>query len=137
MFCTLVFLGNISLASADTASDTDTLLNWAENNYPAYFLTHQTTQSIAPWLFRFYPETNVYAGVNTNDNGVYVFGGPWGNINPTYIDSLSNLLLAATNGKLTNVRSMVTGSHSFLSKQTEQFGAGEIIIMVRLETEQK
>ena len=43
LFCTLVFLGNISFATADTASDTDTLLNWAENNYPAYFPTHQTT----------------------------------------------------------------------------------------------
>lgn len=108
LFCTLVLLGNISFAAADTASDTDTLLNWAENNYPTYFPTHQTTQSIAPWLFRFYPDTNVYAGVNTNDNGVYVFGGPWGNHNPTYIDSLSNLLLVANNGKLTDVISIVS-----------------------------
>ena len=116
LFCTLVFLGNISFAAADTASDTDTLLNWAENNYPTYFPTHQTTQSIAPWVFRFYPETNVYAGVNTSDNGVYVLGGPWGNINPTYIDSLSNLLLAANNGKLTNVESMVSGGQNFVIK---------------------
>lgn len=116
LFCTLIFIGNFSFAAADTTSDTDTLLNWAENNYPTYFPTHQTTQSIAPWLFRFYPETNVYAGVNTNDNGVYVFGGPWGNVNPTYIDSLFNLLLAANNGKLTNARSMVTGSQAFVIK---------------------
>ncbi len=115
-FCTLVFIGNIGLAAADTASDTDTLLNWAESNYPAHFPTHQTTQSIAPWLFRFYPDTNVYAGVNTSDNGVYVFGWPWGNVNPIYIDSLPNLLLAANNGKLTNIRSMVTGSQAFVIK---------------------
>lgn len=58
-FFILIFLGNINFASANTTSDTDTLLNWAENNYPQYFPTHQTTQSIDPWLFRFYPKTSV------------------------------------------------------------------------------
>ncbi|MDP1551033.1 MAG: hypothetical protein Q8L97_12895 [Nitrosomonas sp.] len=115
-FCAMIFLGNFNFAAADTTSDTDTLLNWAENNYPTYFPTHQTTQSIAPWLFRFYPETNVYAGVNTNDNGVYVFGGPWGNTSPTYIDSLSNLLLVANNGKLTGVSSFINGTRKFVIK---------------------
>ena len=109
-FCKLIFLGNINFASANTASDTDKLLNWAENYYPLYFPAHQTTQSIEPWLFRFYPETNVYAGVNTSNNGVYVFGGPWGNVNPTYIDSLPNLLATTQNGKLTDVISIFTST---------------------------
>lgn len=91
-FCTMIFLGNASLASADKASDTDKLLNWAESNYPQYFPAHQATQNTEPWLFRFYPETNAYVGVNTSNDGAYVFGGPWGDDNPTYIDSLSNLL---------------------------------------------
>ncbi|QOJ23022.1 MAG: hypothetical protein HRU78_04675 [Gammaproteobacteria bacterium] len=101
----MLFLGTIHFASADTASDTDTLLNWAENNYPQYFPTHQTTQSATPWLFRFYPDTNIYAGVNTDNNGVFVLGGPWGNDSPTYIDSLSNLLAIGTgnSGKLTGI----------------------------------
>jgi alpha-tubulin suppressor-like RCC1 family protein len=115
-FCTLILLGNISFASADTASDTDTLLNWAESNYPTYFPTHQTTQSITPWLFRFYPDTNVYAGVNTNNNGVYVFGGPWGNVNPTYIDSLSNLLTTTNSGKLTDIISIVIGNNGLTGR---------------------
>lgn len=108
-FCSVIFIGNISFASADTASDTDTLFNWAENNYPTYFPTHQTTQNIAPWLFRFYPDTNVYAGVNTDNNGVFVFGGPWGNDNPTYIDSLSNLLAIGigNTGKLTGITKII------------------------------
>lgn len=95
LFCTLIFIGNINVTSADTAGDAEILFNWAENNYSQYFPSHQVTQSSAPWLFRFYPETNIYAGVNTMDNGVYVLGGPWGNINPMYIDSLPNLLLTA------------------------------------------
>jgi alpha-tubulin suppressor-like RCC1 family protein len=115
-FCTLVFIGNISFAAADTASDTDTLLNWAENNYPTYFPTHEVTQSTGSWLYRFYSDTDIYVGVDTSDNGVYVFGGPWGNASPTYIDSLSNLLPEEINGKLTDVTSFVTGYRTFAIK---------------------
>lgn len=89
--CTLVLLSGIHFAYADRASDAEILLNWAENTYPEFFPSHQSTQSIEPWLYRFYPEVNIYAGVNKNDNGVYVLGGPWGN-NPAFIDTLPNLI---------------------------------------------
>ncbi|UJP05336.1 MAG: hypothetical protein LZF61_10980 [Nitrosomonas sp.] len=89
--CTVAILGNVHFALADTASDTETLLNWAEKTYPEIFPSHQATQNIEPWLFRHYPETGVYAGVNKLDNNVYVLGGDWGDA-PTQIDTLSNLL---------------------------------------------
>ncbi len=94
--CALILLGNIQVASADLASDAETLLNWAENTYPELFPSPRATQSLEPWLYRFYPETNTYAGVNKNDNGVYVMGGPWGD-NPTYIDSLASLITTIQN----------------------------------------
>lgn len=87
----LTLLAQIHFAFADTASDTDMVLNWAENNYPGLFPGHQATQSINPWLFRFYPDTGIYAGVNTNNNNFYVLGGPWGNT-PTLIETLPNLV---------------------------------------------
>jgi hypothetical protein len=89
--CSLALLSSINFASADTASDAETLLNWAENTYREFFPSHQATQSIEPWLFRHYPDVGIYAGVNKTDNGVYVLGGPWGN-NPTFIDSLPNMI---------------------------------------------
>ncbi len=89
--CTLVLLVNTHLAFSDMASDTETILNWSEKTYPELFPSHQATQSIEPWLFRHYPESGIYAGVNQNDNGIYVLGGVWGN-NPTFIDNLSNLI---------------------------------------------
>lgn len=96
--CTFALFGNIQLAAADTASDTETLLNWAENTYPSYFSSHQATQNIEPWIFRHYPDTGVYVGVNKLDNNVYVLGGPWGS-NPAVIDTLPNLLaLIASSG---------------------------------------
>lgn len=95
--CTFILLGHIHFASADTASDTEILLNWAENTYPQYFRSHQATQSIDPWLFRFYPDTGIYAGVNRSDNSVYVLGEPWGDT-PTLIDTLPNLMVLANSG---------------------------------------
>ncbi len=93
--CTVTLLSSIHFASADTASDTETLLNWAENTYPQFFPNHQTTQSIEPWLFRYYPDTGVYAGVQKYENNVYVLGGPWGN-NPTLIAALPDLIVQIT-----------------------------------------
>lgn len=90
-FLTLFIVNQAHLANADINSDTEQLLNWAENNFPQFFPSHQATQNINPWLFRHYSETGVYAGVNTSDNHVYLLGGPWGD-NVTVVDSLSNLL---------------------------------------------
>lgn len=82
--------------NTQTLIDTEALLNWAENTYAKHFPDHQITQSIEPWLFRHYPQTNIYAGVNTNDNNVYALGGPWGD-NPVLIDTLPNLLVLIAN----------------------------------------
>lgn len=87
----LMLIGYFGLVKADTASDAETVLNWAENTYPALFPSHQATQNINPWLFRFYRETGIYVGVNQDDHGVYVLGGPWGN-NVTFIGTLPEVV---------------------------------------------
>lgn len=89
--CAFILIAHFQLAFATIASDTEKLLNWAERSFPQFFPSHQATQSIEPWIFRYYPETQVYAGVNKSDRNVYVLGGPWGN-NPAVIDTLSNLV---------------------------------------------
>ncbi len=90
-FFALILFTHVQWVAADTASDTERLLNWAENTYPQFFPSRQATQSIEPWLFRYYPESGVYAGVNKGDSNVYVMGGPWGN-SPTIIDTLPHLI---------------------------------------------
>lgn len=89
--CTLVLLGNTHWVHASITSDAEKLLNWAENTYPSIFPSRQATQNIEPWLFRHYPESNIYAGVNKSDNNVYAMGGPWGDT-PVLIDTLTNLI---------------------------------------------
>lgn len=88
--CALVFLGNIKFANATITSEIETLLNWAENTYPELFPNRRGTQTLEPWVYRFYPDAGIYVGVNKSDNSVYVMGGQWGN-NPVFIDSLSNM----------------------------------------------
>lgn len=95
LLCLIVLLLNFNAVRADTASDTETVLNWAESTFPDLFPTHQATQNINPWLFRHYPETGIYVGVNQDDNGVYVLGGPWESA--TFIDTLPNVVNVALN----------------------------------------
>jgi hypothetical protein len=94
---TLALLGKVNLTAANTASDTEMLLNWAESVRPDLFTPHRATIISSPWLYRFYSGTGIYAGVNTDNHYVYVLGGPFGNVSPTVIDTLPNLLAVAQN----------------------------------------
>lgn len=97
----LTLFGNIHVASADVASDTESLLNWAEINYPDLFPSRQATQSVEPWLYRYYPETGIYVGVNKIDNNVYLLGGEYGDVE-TIVDTLPNLMAAVGSGNVSN-----------------------------------
>lgn len=88
---TFAILGSMPSALADTASDAEKLLNWAQNSYKELFPSIQSTQTLEPWLYRYYPETGIYAGVNKNDNDVYVLGGRFGGA-PQKVGSLAALI---------------------------------------------
>ncbi len=92
-FFLLILFGSINLASADTTPEIESIFNWAENNFPEFFSEPQATQMIGVWTFRHYPagpSGEVYVGVKNNE--VFVLGGPWGTDNPTFIDTVPNLL---------------------------------------------
>ena len=97
IFCAVLTIN--SSTYADTSSDTNRLFDWAESTYPTIFSTHETTKSIqlpenanelaGSWLYRLYPEQNVYAGV-LNKKDVYVLGGPWSQL--LFVGTLNNLV---------------------------------------------
>jgi len=91
--CTLALLINGTLVKADLACESDLLFNWAEAHFQDLFPRPANTETLAPWLYRFYPESGIYAGVNS-DKDVYLMGGSFGN-EPFYIDKLGNLLTQA------------------------------------------
>lgn len=100
------------LLSAPGASAVDTanrLMNAAEAAYPQFFPSHQETQSFAPFLFRYYPETGIYLGLVVTRssfytlNGVYAAGAPFGSLdNPTHIGMVTDFItptIGATAGE--------------------------------------
>ena len=59
----------------------DQLMDWAERTYPAYFPDHQSNQAAGNLVYRFYPKSNNYLGVSSND--VLVLGPISDNITRT------------------------------------------------------
>lgn len=72
---------------ADINSDSEQLFNDAQQVFPQFFPSQQSTQTLEPWLFRHYPSTQVYLGVNKENLGVYLLGGTFGDT-PVYVDTM-------------------------------------------------
>jgi len=51
---------------------TEALLNWAETAFPQFFPSRRITQSLPPYLYRYYPESGNYLGVA--DGKIYALG---------------------------------------------------------------
>jgi len=94
--CAFALFGTISLASAETAEDAEILFNWAEKTYPNFFPSHQATQNVDPWIYRYYPESQAYAGVHKDTLDVHVLGGAFGP-GIVRIDTLANLITEINN----------------------------------------
>jgi hypothetical protein len=60
------------LASLPAPVSVDALFNWAEVAYADYFPSARPTQSLAPYMYRYYPETGNHLAVS--DNKIYVQG---------------------------------------------------------------
>lgn len=79
------------------------LMDFAESTFPAYFPGHKTTQSLAPFVYRYYPETGIYLGVVVTAgggyelNGVYVLGGAFG-ASPLYVGPLTTFITPVGSG---------------------------------------
>jgi len=56
------------------APDSAALMNWAEKQYPQYFPALQQNRFFAPYVYRYYPQTATYLGV---DGDKVVVLGPW------------------------------------------------------------
>jgi len=77
-----------------STGNADCLFNWAESNHPELFAPAATSDTVAPFYYRFYSQTNAYLGTSSVDNHVYYFGPVSGN---TLLDAgaLSTWLVTA------------------------------------------
>jgi alpha-tubulin suppressor-like RCC1 family protein len=56
--------------------EADAVMDWAEQAFPAFFPSAQPSQTLAPYRFRFYPETATYLGIAGPD--IFVLGPAFG-----------------------------------------------------------
>ena len=72
-----LFILSINIACANLDSDAEIIFNWAESIYPEIFTPTTATQTIDEWRYRYYSDTDTYAGVN-NAGDVAVVGDVFG-----------------------------------------------------------
>jgi hypothetical protein len=58
--------------AASNPPTVDALLDWAERTYAQFFPGHKSSQAAAPYVYRYYPETGNYVGVDGSQ--VVIFG---------------------------------------------------------------
>lgn len=118
----LAAAGDSSVSAEEAARQ---LMDFGEATFPEYFPTHQLTQSFPPFLFRYYPQTGAYLGVVVTPdgtyqlNGVYVKGGPFGDL-PLFAGPLTKFITpvavppgstGANNGCFDLAMAETTGTH--------------------------
>lgn len=93
------------MAAATATEAANQLMDAAEAAYPQYFPSRQPTQSFAPFVFRYYPQTGIYLGVVVTNssfytlNGVYAAGSPFGGLdNPTLIGLVTDFITPVGGG---------------------------------------
>ena len=76
-------------------SQLDCLFNWAERAYPSLFApVGEISNTLAPYYFRYYPQTNSYLATSFADSHVYYLG-PWSNNSILDVGALSDWLATA------------------------------------------
>lgn len=68
----------LAAPSPDPIKETSALFNWAEMAYPDLFPGPQVNQSLAPYVYRHYPQTGHYLGVANGE--VFVLGPATGGL---------------------------------------------------------
>lgn len=75
----------------DKVSATNQLLDFGEKSFPQYFPAQSVTGTYQQYLYRFYPATGIYLGVDQNSGGVYVMGGSFGSA-PAWVGMLTSFI---------------------------------------------
>ena len=61
-----------TITPSGQVSRSDCFFNWAENNYSQLFSpAGAPSQTLSPYYYRYYQNTNAYVGISSLDNHVY------------------------------------------------------------------
>ena len=85
----------LSVTAFASISQPDCFFNWAERTYPTFFAPAGViSNTLTPYYFRYYPQSNAYLGTSSADNHVYYFG-PLSNSSLLDLGALSGWLATA------------------------------------------
>lgn len=104
------------------------LMDFGEAQFPQYFPSRQPTQSLPPFVYRHYPQTQAYLGVVVTAAagyellGVYVMGGPFGT-SPQYVGPLASFITPAAAGHVVKVHAGRAGTYA-ITAAGELFATG-------------
>lgn len=102
-------------AGARTAITAEVLMDWAEGAYPAFFPGHKSSQSAPPYVYRHYPESGNYLGVN--GNAIYVLGPLSGQV-LTYVGTLGDFACSIDPANCTESPASAAEAARFLAQAT-------------------
>lgn len=78
MLITIASLAYVAPTMAASTANPTRLFDWAERTYPQYFPVHVQSATAVyggdTFIFRFYPQTGNYLGLNLSHCGVWVLG---------------------------------------------------------------
>ncbi len=108
-------LRSAPLRAAPSVFDATSLLDWAEITYPQYFPGTQPSLFFAPYVYRYYPETQNYVGVAGND--VYVLGPVFNDV-LTWVGTLADFSCTAHPSSCAAGPANATEAARFLAQAT-------------------
>lgn len=83
-------VNNEPVRDAALESKLAVLFDWATQQYPDFFPQVVENQVYRDWIYRYYPQSQIYLGVQ-NGTKIYLTGGVFGQ-SVTYIDEVDNML---------------------------------------------
>ena len=75
-------------AAAARTPDASSFLNWAESAYPNYFPPAQSNKALDVWTYRYYPQTDIYLGINTGGDVLGLVGTGGGAYNSVQLGKI-------------------------------------------------
>lgn len=70
----IVYIPSAVYAAAPRTPNATALLNWAEKTYPSVFEGPQPNRVLNDWVYRYYPKTDNYLGVNAANEILWLQG---------------------------------------------------------------
>lgn len=72
--------GGATASCSAALNSSDCLFNWAQRAYPTWFSPASASSvAVAPYYYRYYPQTQTYLGTSSANNHVYYYGPLSGN----------------------------------------------------------